>query len=525
MKYLQAVYNKMSGRMKNFIAITIFLLLMCNRIFSQSRGNNTKFQDDRVVIQGKVADSLIRQLPEGISTVTLLISKYPLPSVNMVGVAYKRYEMKVHYNEQFKLTIHPPADRFYMSLYYDLEPVSSHFFWSDIDNIYILEKGDSVNVSLKKDFFLFSGKGAAKLNCESEIYKRNYDSSELFVNAVNNRDYKYFFNTVSHKIDSCFKLQLAIIKQFKNELSVKDQDILIANSYGLRYYSLLREIRQSMGMNGDTAIFKPVINSDDYKQIDFTIGKNVDPENLAQSPIYVSAIFEKIRLDNFLMVNGIVQLPASIQKTFKTIKNQFHGSIRDKLLCLFFINYSRTPTSFDYLEDAINICNDGIYKLYLLDLQERSSVGSLFYNFHLPDPSGKIINLSDFGNKVVIVDFWYTGCENCINLHQAMKKVVAFYKDNPNFIFLSISIDRDKQRWISSIRSGRYVDPNGVNLFTEGSGDEHPLIKAAKIIGYPTTIILKSGKVVSSNPPFPNGKTIFDGGTKQLINLIDNALK
>lgn len=510
--------------MKSFIAITIFLLLTINRTFGQNQDNNSRGQHENVIIQGKVDDSLISQLPEGISTVTLLISKYPLPAVNMVGVDYKRYEIKVHYNKRFKLRISPPADRFYMSLYYDLDPISTHFFWSDIDNIYMLEKGDSVNVSLKKDFFLFSGKGSAKLNCESEIYKRHYDYSDLFVAAVNNGKYKYFFSTIDHKIDSCFQLQLNVIEHYKNKLSGTDKNILIANCYGLKYYTLLRGIRQSMGMSGNSAMLKPVINSEAYRKINLNLDDKISPVFSVQAPIFVSAIFEKIRLDNFIMQNGIVQLANSIQKTFMTIENQYRGLIRDKLLVLFFINYSRIPTSFNYLKASINVCNDGIYKKHLIDLRENLSKGSHFYDFHLPDSNGKIVNLLDFDNKVVILDFWYTGCENCINLHQAMKRIVAFYKNNPNIVFASISIDKDRQRWLNSIRTNKYVDPTGINLYTSGMGDNHPLIRSQKIIGYPTIFILKSGKIFSSSPPYPNGRTINEGGNKQLISLINAAL-
>ena len=74
------------------------------------------------------------------------------------------------------------------------------------------------------------------------------------------------------------------------------------------------------------------------------------------------------------------------------------------------------------------------FKLKSLD------VGRLAPNFELPGLDGKLVSLSDYRGKVVLVNIWATWCPPCIDEMPSMEKL---YKElrGENFEILAISID------------------------------------------------------------------------------------
>jgi len=74
--------------------------------------------------------------------------------------------------------------------------------------------------------------------------------------------------------------------------------------------------------------------------------------------------------------------------------------------------------------------------------------------FSLPDANGKMISLSSFKGKYVLVDFWASWCMPC---RKENPNVVQAYNQfrNKNFTILGVSLDRDKQEWLDAIEKDK----------------------------------------------------------------------
>lgn len=59
-------------------------------------------------------------------------------------------------------------------------------------------------------------------------------------------------------------------------------------------------------------------------------------------------------------------------------------------------------------------------------------------NFKVTDVNGKIVSLTDFKGKTIVLDFWATWCGPCKRSLPAMQMAVDKYKDDPNVKFLFI---------------------------------------------------------------------------------------
>jgi thiol-disulfide isomerase/thioredoxin len=117
----------------------------------------------------------------------------------------------------------------------------------------------------------------------------------------------------------------------------------------------------------------------------------------------------------------------------------------------------------------------------------------------LIDVHSKHVKLSDYKGKVVVLDFWFTGCTNCMKFFQGeLSAAERHFERDSNVVFVSICIDKDKNTWLRSLEKGKYASKISTNLYTNGLGDQHPIIKAFNVVSYPQPIVLdRMGGVIS----------------------------
>jgi len=138
------------------------------------------------------------------------------------------------------------------------------------------------------------------------------------------------------------------------------------------------------------------------------------------------------------------------------------------------------------------------------------------YPFSLPNAEGRLVKASDFKGKLVVMEFWFTGCAPCIALAKSMESVIDHFKNNEDVVFVSINLDREKEKWLHSLANGvrfrhkdfdghvDYVHPGAVSLSTYPYAFDHPIAKHYDIKGAPVLIIVgKEGEILDRNPPRP----------------------
>lgn len=79
-----------------------------------------------------------------------------------------------------------------------------------------------------------------------------------------------------------------------------------------------------------------------------------------------------------------------------------------------------------------------------------TAIGVKAPEISMPDPSGKIVTLSSFKGKYVLVDFWAKWCGPCRKENPNVVKAYNEFKDK-NFEVLGVSLDRSKDDWVQAI--------------------------------------------------------------------------
>ena len=163
----------------------------------------------------------------------------------------------------------------------------------------------------------------------------------------------------------------------------------------------------------------------------------------------------------------------------------------------------------------------------MLDVRGK---GRDFYPFKLENDKGDIVSLTTYKNKILVVDFWFTGCSPCMQLNEAMQPLFERYMTDSLVKFISINLDASKRVWLESLKTGMYTHHTGINLYAGGSQlnttDTNTIITYYMLKTFPTLFIVKNGRMYSSNPPLPllsDGQNVNIGSTKKLIDLIEAA--
>lgn len=384
---------------------------------------------------------------------------------------------------------------------------------SQIDKNFYIESGDRLFISVtKKDvesIVTCSGRGCEKVNCKWAIDSCKVKAFRTLSgfpskNMVDKLGLAFaWHDTLEH-------LLLGILHDYKSSLNQSIYELLQSDVIGWSRKEQCLMLADPV-RHADTNLLKDL-----EKLFDRMVKLPTGYRFSAFSDEFIEYLIRMLQ-DRllFLYPGG----KYSMKELYIRITKAYTGITRDRLISAYLlrgqsnINYR----DFEYcLNNALTIVRSPLYKDYIKSQLHKVEKGAPAFNFSLPDPSGKLIELSDFKGKVVFLDFWFTGCYACTRLADTLEKSVVKKFDN-NVVFVSICLDIEKSKWIRSIGSGNYSNSRSVNVYTEGLGFMHPLIKYYNIQGCPYTLIIdRSGKIYSAKPP---------SGGKEICDLLDMALQ
>lgn len=378
----------------------------------------------------------------------------------------------------------------------------------NVEMLFLFESGDSIQMFLGKNNVIFKGKGGAKLNCVYELSKHNEvtRSQRSKVNLLlKNHEYKRALEEKMQNQDSLYSIKKQILDSYKTRINPEVFALLSADIWGKYKKNEVGEIfsnTQNYVLNFGELHKNAVLNA--YTAFSERLNKSHLPDSvLAQSFTYGDFLFWKEYYREACYKLKTDTTSAFLNR-YLMIRMNNKGALREKasLINFYYGNISKQALDQVY-QEAIGETKTTSYKSELTRVI-NSKMGSA-YAFEMPDENGRIHKLADFRGKVVIMDFWYTGCINCIEQAEKLKPIIRGYKDNPNVVFISVSIDGNKYKkiWIESLKKEIYSSRNETNLLA-ADGKNSGIIKHYNILGYPTLIILsQQGKVITTCPPDP----------------------
>jgi peroxiredoxin len=153
-------------------------------------------------------------------------------------------------------------------------------------------------------------------------------------------------------------------------------------------------------------------------------------------------LYEKaMDLRRELSINFIKQNPDSYVSLAMALPNVMGGE-RDTT----FVPY------YNSLSANVRSTKKGVEMRGVIESLKAVGPGVMAPDFMQPDTSGKVVTLSSFRGKYVLLDFWASWCGPCREENPNVVKLYKKYKGK-NFTILSVSLDRSKDRkeWMNAI--------------------------------------------------------------------------
>lgn len=388
---------------------------------------------------------------------------------------------------------------------------------------YYVEPGDGIYLSVKINHGAastrISGRGAAKylaLKSITEAMKLGLETSDANQSPTLEQQTAHLFQEIGLRQQT----EMAILNYYKPQISSAMFNLIQAELRG-RALSWLVKFLLPLNSKADLSVLRQL-----YQKFlsDTTL------TGVVGSPGYTEYLILKTIL-NYQIKNNVASYRLS--DIYSVLKRDFSGIWRDKLLSTYLLQpgyrvaevKNGSENEYDScLNDAFELVKHLALKKEIAAKLSKFKNGSEAYNFCLPNAAMEKVQLSDFKGKVVLVDIYGTVCTGCRIFAATLKeKVFPVFKDNPQVVFIAISTEPDKARWLKDIEDGYNTSKaHEIILYTEGLGNNHPLNKFYQINSVPTLLLIsRAGKIVNSSAGTLNALTPGE----EIVRMINRELQ
>jgi thiol-disulfide isomerase/thioredoxin len=392
---------------------------------------------------------------------------------------------------------------------------------NSLPEAYLMQAGDSVFVQIgKQGWISFRGRGAEKLNCQWQInniepYHQSFQSR--IIDLLNQHNLEGHFDLKINAMKLGVDMRLMIMRTYQGQLSPAIYNILCADAVATTLHKGFSAIKNMLWEYPSDSAFAMIRNF--YLRMKEFARSIPELANVGGMGYYADLVYEMET--DALLVASIGNSNKEIGNAlYQQLKAGYSGMLKDNLLYLFFKIYGKMHSMEvrPLVDDAILTIADVNLKKQLSDWSAKRYQA---FAFTLYDEKDRVRELKDFKNKLVVIDFWFTGCGPCLRLGATMDSIIEKYRDNNDIVFLSVSTDH-KNVWMRSLKSGLYTSPGMINLHTNGRGFTDPLIKNYEFNGFPQQLIIsKDGELITSSPPRAD---VSEANKKAFMKIIEYNL-
>lgn len=160
-----------------------------------------------------------------------------------------------------------------------------------------------------------------------------------------------------------------------------------------------------------------------------------------------------------------------------------------------FDNPARAAELFALLPDSSRESKAGKAFARRLMIAQHTAIGATAPFFSETDTAGRMVSLSSFKGRYLLLDFWASWCHPCRMETPHIAKAWNRFHDK-GFDVLSVSLDTDRDKWMTALREDHMV----WNHVSALKGLTDPAAVLYDILGIPANLLIgPDGKIIAKN--------------------------
>lgn len=203
---------------------------------------------------------------------------------------------------------------------------------------------------------------------------------------------------------------------------------------------------------------------------------------------------DSVQLKNISRENDSLQVVSNSQNIDFMIKN------KSSFISLYFLSHNYSRFGFAKSIEFIESMNDEIRNtptaqrlLAVIRKIATLKVNDAAPNFSLKDMNGKVVSLSSFRGKKVLLNFWASWCGPCRKEHPDLIRLSERFQPK-GMVFISISKDENINNWKEAVKKDRL---SWFQLLDEENEKGLSTANNYGVFGIPQTIVIdENGKVL-----------------------------
>ena len=369
-----------------------------------------------------------------------------------------------------------------------------------------LEPGDEVTLTLNPKQFdetiRLSGKGAEESNYLFEKYLLRESMGEM----------KDLFSleaiAFSEKVDMMKKANIENLEKYSKEHPNMNPDFVAAESKSNMYAWAMNKMNYPGYFSYFTKKDAPEMGKDYLsflKDIDFN-----DEKSYKSNRNYSMLVQSFMNYESENLEESVEKLELGFNKVKSNVTNEY---IKNDLLFSMLKNeifYGQTTGIEKFVKEFNNETTNQGNKDAIAESYAKANhlvKGVQAPTFAYGDTKDNVVDLKDMKGKNVYIDVWATWCGPCKAEIPSLKELEHKYSGNSNIAFMSVSIDKmkDKQKWLNMIDAKKL---GGTQLLADRDW-KSGICKDYMIQGIPRFILIdKEGKIIDKNAPRPSSPEI-----------------
>lgn len=425
------------------------------------------------------------------------------------------YRLEVSQNGVFHFELEEPETYFYINISYEVQDGKRRQLFDGLHPL-LIEKGKDYHFRVNDDGVDLLEENDPLVQYQKELAEK-VPERKVF-GKLDESAFKWMINSVL----SCVSELMVVSEHHEMAVPKGIRESLVTNFIFFHYNALAKSIGR-WAFNGENEI----ANIDAFNALVQLLDDTMIPAEQCNGIQYIHdyvaflASYQRLilKMSNIGVANST--LDNLIRDRFLGLRK---GQLRDRLLLTHFMDRIGTTGEVDlkihaHMQDGIE--NTGLRGVFL-SISEIYGVGNESYNFCLKDTSGIVVRLDELRGRIVILEFWFYGCNPCKLLSSGLKEVLYSHPRKDEMLLVTINVDKKRENWIKGIKSGEYTDKRSIDLGTGKEGFGHEILQYYKFNSFPQLVIIdKQGNLVTAQAPRPLGAD----GQRDFLDILEKSLE